>query len=64
MTTAGTRRHELTKSQAQLLAEIEARRRAVVREWDVALALVGIDPSKIVGGNLDKDPHFIVSDDI
>ena len=56
------RRHPLTPGQAQLLAEIEMRRREAVREWDRALQLVGIDPASIVGGNLSDDPHFMVSD--
>lgn len=54
------KRHELTKSQAQLLAEIEARRRQAVSEWNVALMLVGLTPDEIVGGNLADDPHFMV----
>lgn len=56
------KRHELTKSQAQMLAEIERRRRAAVLEWNRAITLVGLDPTKIVGGNLDADPHFMVED--
>lgn len=59
----GTRRHDLTYSQAQVLAEIEQRRRVAVKEWHVALTLVGLEPEKIVGGNLADDPHFIVKDD-
>jgi hypothetical protein len=58
-----TRRHDLTASQAQLLAEIEQRRRNAVNEWNVALQLVGLDPAQIVGGNLADDPHFIVKVD-
>lgn len=57
-------RHELTPSQAQLLAEIEQRKRLVNNEWNVAIMLVGLDAAKIVGGNLDKDPHLLVSDDL
>ena len=63
VTATGTRRHDLTASQAQILAEIEARRRAAVREWTVAIRLAGLDPEKIVGGNLADDPHFLVRDD-
>ena len=58
-----TTRIELTRSQAQLLAEIEVRRRTVMREWHVAVTLVGLDPEKIVGGNLAEDPHFLVRED-
>lgn len=56
-------RHNLTRSQAQVLAEIEQRRRLVVNEWNKAVMLVGIDPDSIIGGDLDMDPHFIVKDD-
>lgn len=56
------KRHELTAAQAQLLADIEQRRRVAVTEWDVALRLAGFDPTKIVGGNLADDPHFMVKD--
>lgn len=58
-----TRRHDLTPSQAQALAEIEQRKRTAVNDWRVALRFVGIDPAKIVGGNLADDPHFIVKVD-
>jgi hypothetical protein len=57
------RRHDLNPSQAQLLAEIEQRRRVAVNEWDKSVLLVGLDPAKIVGGNLADDPHFMVKDD-
>lgn len=58
-----TKRHDLTPSQAQVLAEIEQRRRIAVLEWNRALQLVGIEPEKIVGGNLADDPHFVVKVD-
>lgn len=58
-----TRRHDLTPSQAEALAEIEQRKRTAVNDWRVALRFVGIDPAKIVGGNLADDPHFIVKVD-
>lgn len=57
------RRHDLTPSQAQVLAGIEQRRRIAVNEWNVALQLVGLEPANVVGGNLADDPHFIVKDD-
>lgn len=60
--TRNERRVELTKSQAQVLADIELRKRAVLNEWNVAVTLVGLDPAKIAGGNLNDDPHLIVSD--
>ena len=58
-----TKRHDLTRSQAQVLAEIEQRRRIAVNEWNVALKLVGLEPEKVVGGNLADDPHFLVKED-
>lgn len=57
------KRYDLTPSQAQLLAEIEQRRRIAVAEWNRSLMLVGLDPAKIVGGNLNDDPHFLVIED-
>lgn len=62
-TAPATKRHDLTPAQAQLLGEIEQRRRVAVREWEVALTLVGIDPAAIVGGDLATDPHLIVKVD-
>jgi hypothetical protein len=56
-------RHELNASQAQVLAEIEQRRRAVQKEWEVAVMLVGLDPAKVIGGELLKDPHLLVADE-
>lgn len=57
------RRHDLTPAQAQLLLEIEQRRRVAIAEWDMAVKLVGLDPEKVVGGNLTpEDPHFMVSE--
>jgi hypothetical protein len=56
-------RHELNASQAQVLAEIEQRRRAVQKEWEVAVTLVGLDPAKVIGGELLKDPHLVVADE-
>jgi hypothetical protein len=56
-------RHELNASQAQVLAEIEQRRRAVQKEWEVAVTLVGLDPAKVIGGELLKDPHLLVADE-
>jgi hypothetical protein len=58
----GTKRHVLTASQAQVLAEIEMRKRAVKKEWDVAVTLVGLDPAKVVGGELIKEPHLLVAE--
>lgn len=55
-------RHELTASQAQVLAEIEQRRRAVQKEWEMALMLVGLDPAKVTGGELIRDPHLMVAE--
>jgi hypothetical protein len=57
------RRHVLTASQAQLLAEIEVRKQAVLKEWNVAITLVGLDPAKVVGGELISDPHLLVEDE-
>jgi hypothetical protein len=56
------KRHELTKSQAQLLAEIEVRKQSAAKEWNVAIMLVGLDPAKVVGGELISDPHLLVED--
>lgn len=58
------KRHELNPAQAQALAEIEQRRRAVQREWELAVTLVGLDPAKVVGGELVKDPHLLLADDL
>jgi hypothetical protein len=56
-------RHDLTRSQAQVLSEIEQRRRLIINEWNKAVMLVGLNPDDITGGDLDSDPHFIVKDD-
>jgi hypothetical protein len=56
-------KHALNASQAQVLAEIEMRRRAVQKEWEVAVMLVGLDPAKVIGGELIKDPHLLVADE-
>lgn len=58
-----SKRHDLTPSQAQVLSEIEQRRRVVNNEWNVAVTLVGLDPAKVVGGDLNDDPHFMVADE-
>ena len=55
-----SRRLDLTPAQAQLLAEIETRRRAAQKEWAMAVTLVGVDPRAITGGNLADDPHLMV----
>lgn len=54
------KRHDLTASQAQALAEIVLRRRQAALEWQRALLFVGVDPESIVTGNLNDDPHFMV----
>jgi hypothetical protein len=60
----GTRRHELTRSQAQALAEIAQRKLAAEKEWALALTLAGLDPSRVVHGDLtEADPHFMVKVD-
>lgn len=58
------KRHDLTKSQAAVLAEIGLRRRAVEKEWRVAVVLAGVeDPDGILAGNLNQeDPHFMVKE--
>jgi hypothetical protein len=56
-------RHNLNPSQAQLLGEIEIRLQAVKREREVALTLIGVDPAKVVGGDLVKEPHLLIEDE-
>lgn len=56
------RRHDLTAMQAQRLSQIELKRRAIIKEWNAAVELVGLDPVKIVGGNLNDDPHLLVDE--
>lgn len=59
----GLRRHKLTQSQAQVFAEIGARKLQVEKEWNLALTLAGLEPSKVVRGDLrPEDPHFLVRD--
>lgn len=59
-TTPKRTRIELSKDQAAILSDLYARKRALESDFNNAIRLVGIDPAKIVGGNLAEDPHLIV----
>lgn len=36
---------------------------AVKREREVALTLIGVNPAKVTGGDLVKDPHLLLEDE-
>lgn len=50
---------ELTAKQAALLRGMWQRKRQADREWSVAMVLLDIDPSRIVGGDLDAVPPYL-----
>jgi hypothetical protein len=63
------RRHELAPAQAQVLIPIEMGLREAIalleqrtRERSGALILLGLDPDKVVGGELGDDPHLLVDE--
>lgn len=54
------RRVDLSKDQAAILTDLYARKRALEADFNNAIRLVGVDPAKVVGGNLTEDPHLVV----
>lgn len=58
-----TVKRRLSEMQAGALLDLHARLEAAKEAWAQGLVLAGVDPAKIVSGELGgSDPHFIVAE--